>query len=85
MVFLLAAALLVDTGGVATLVGDPLNLMIGSAAGIDFNTFILHMGPPVVLAWLGILLVLRHLFAAELILPVLKTFDSVVEYRNRSL
>jgi len=32
--FLLAAALLSDTGGVATLVGDPPNLMIGSAAGI---------------------------------------------------
>jgi Na+/H+ antiporter NhaD/arsenite permease-like protein len=30
--YLLAAALLSDTGGVATLVGDPPNLMIGSAA-----------------------------------------------------
>ena len=48
--YLLAAALLSDTGGVATLVGDPPNLMIGSAAGIDFNTFIIHMGPPVLLA-----------------------------------
>lgn len=38
--YLLAAALLSDTGGVATLVGDPPNLMIGSAAGISFNTFI---------------------------------------------
>ena len=37
--YLLAAALLSDTGGVATLVGDPPNLMIGSAFGIDFNTF----------------------------------------------
>ena len=37
--YLLAAALLSDTGGVATLVGDPPNLMIGSAANIDFNTF----------------------------------------------
>ena len=42
--FLLAAALLSDTGGVATLVGDPPNLMIGSAANIDFNTFFMHMG-----------------------------------------
>ena len=41
--FLLAAALLSDTGGVATLVGDPPNLMIGSAFGIDFNTFLIHM------------------------------------------
>jgi len=42
--YLLAAALLSDTGGVATLVGDPPNLMIGSAADIDFNTFVYHMG-----------------------------------------
>jgi Na+/H+ antiporter NhaD/arsenite permease-like protein len=31
--YLLAAALLTDTGGIATLVGDPPNIMIGSAAG----------------------------------------------------
>jgi len=64
--FLLAAALLSDTGGVATLVGDPPNLMIGSAAGIDFNTFIIHMGAMVTVAWIVILVFLRYLFKAEL-------------------
>ncbi|MGD2138609.1 MAG: SLC13 family permease, partial [Gammaproteobacteria bacterium] len=42
--FLMSEALLSDTGGVATLVGDPPNVMIGSAAGIDFNRFLFHMG-----------------------------------------
>lgn len=64
--FLLAAALLSDTGGVATLVGDPPNLMIGSAADIDFNTFIYHMGGMVLVAWVGILLFMRLLFRKEL-------------------
>lgn len=64
--YLLAAALLSDTGGVATLVGDPPNLMIGSAAGIDFNTFLYHMGPIVLAAWLTILVFLRYLFRKEL-------------------
>jgi Na+/H+ antiporter NhaD/arsenite permease-like protein len=64
--FLLAAALLSDTGGVATLIGDPPNLMIGSAKGIDFNTFIYHMGGIVFLAWLSILLSLKFLFRKEL-------------------
>ncbi len=64
--FLLAAALLSDTGGVATLVGDPPNLMIGSAAGIDFNTFVIHMGGMVLVAWLIILIFLRYLFKEEL-------------------
>ncbi len=64
--YLLAAALLTDTGGVATLVGDPPNLMIGSAADIDFNTFFYHMGPMVLVAWAAVLIALRFLFAKEL-------------------
>ena len=83
--YLLAAALLSDTGGVATLVGDPPNLMIGSAAGIDFNTFFVHMGPPVLFAWLGILVGMRFLFAKELGENVVHTFDEVVEYKNKGL
>lgn len=83
--YLLAAALLSDTGGVATLVGDPPNLMIGSAAGIDFNTFIAHMGPPVILAWLGILLSLKFLFKKELTANVEHEFDQVVDYKNKRL
>ena len=64
--YLLAAALLTDTGGVATLVGDPPNLMIGSAADIDFNTFFLRMGGVVFAAWLATLVALRFLFWKEL-------------------
>jgi Na+/H+ antiporter NhaD/arsenite permease-like protein len=64
--YLLAAALLTDTGGIGTLVGDPPNIMIGSAADIDFNTFFLRMGPVVLIAWLTILAALRVLFRREL-------------------
>jgi Na+/H+ antiporter NhaD/arsenite permease-like protein len=64
--YLLAAALLSDTGGVATLVGDPPNLMIGSAAHIGFDTFFLHMGGVVFAAWLTILFALKYLFRKEL-------------------
>jgi Na+/H+ antiporter NhaD/arsenite permease-like protein len=64
--FLMAAALLSDTGGVATLVGDPPNLMIGSAKGIDFNTFFIHMAGVVLVAWVAVLFTLRVLFRKEL-------------------
>ena len=64
--YLLAAALLSDTGGVATLVGDPPNLMIGSAAKIDFNTFLIHMGGIVLVAWIAILIAQKWLFKKEL-------------------
>ena len=64
--YLLAAALLSDTGGVATLVGDPPNLMIGSAKGIDFNTFFIHMSGIVFAAYIGTILSLKFLFKKEL-------------------
>ena len=64
--YLLAAALLSDTGGVATLVGDPPNLMIGSAKGIDFNTFFIHMGGVVLVAYIATIFSLKYLFRKEL-------------------
>ncbi len=64
--YLLTAALLSDTGGVATLVGDPPNLMIGSAKGIDFNTFFIHMGGVVFIAYIATILSLKFLFKKEL-------------------
>jgi len=83
--FLLAAALLSDTGGVATLVGDPPNLMIGSAKGIDFNTFFIHMGGVVFLAWLAILLVMRVLFSKQMAIRPQGEFHEAVEYKDRQL
>jgi len=89
--YLLAAALLSDTGGVATLIGDPPNLMIGSAKGIDFNTFIYHMGGIVLLAWISILLSLKFLFRKELaVKPELgiapsESFAEKARYADRKL
>lgn len=64
--FLFAVALMSDTGGVATLVGDPPNLMIGSAADIDFNTFFQRMGGIVFAAWVATIGVLWVLFRKKL-------------------
>jgi len=83
--FLLAAALLSDTGGVATLVGDPPNLMIGSAKGIDFNTFLDHMGELTFVAWITVLVVLRFLFRKELAIVPEGEFHEKTEYTDRKL
>ena len=64
--FLMAEALLSDTGGVATLIGDPPNVLIASAAGFSFNDFLIRALPVVAVAWLAALLLLRYLFRAEL-------------------
>ena len=42
--FILAQALASNIGGTATLIGDPPNIMIGSAANIDFNSFYYSLG-----------------------------------------
>ncbi|MDX2493759.1 MAG: ArsB/NhaD family transporter [Desulfuromusa sp.] len=63
---LMSEALLSDTGGVATLVGDPPNIMIGSAANFTFNDFLFHVAPVVVVAWFATLLVLKLVFRKEL-------------------
>ncbi len=37
-----------NIGGTATLIGDPPNIMIGSAVGYTFNDFVIHLAPVVV-------------------------------------
>lgn len=63
---LMTEALLSNTGGVATLVGDPPNILIASAAGFSFNDFLTHSLPVVALTWLVALLLLRFLFRRDL-------------------
>ena len=66
MPFILAQALASNVGGTATLIGDPPNIMIGSAASIDFNTFIVHMGPTVAVSFVASLFLLKLLFRKDL-------------------
>ena len=64
--FLMTEALLSNIGGVGTLVGDPPNIIIGSAAPFTFNDFLFHTLPPAVVAWLVTLLVFKFIFRKEL-------------------
>ncbi len=47
--YLFAQILASNVGGTATLVGDPPNIMIGSAVGFTFNDFLFNLGPVVVI------------------------------------
>lgn len=56
--FLFAEIFASNIGGTATLIGDPPNIMIGSAVHLSFNDFILNLAPivPVImLATLGVI------------------------------
>ena len=64
--YLMTEALLSNVGGVATLVGDPPNVLIGSAAGLSFNDFLVYSLPIVLVSWAGALVLLRYLFKKDL-------------------
>lgn len=63
---LMAEALLSNVGGTATLIGDPPNIMIGSAAGFSFNDFLVHSLPVVLITWLCTIIFFRFLFRKDL-------------------
>jgi Na+/H+ antiporter NhaD/arsenite permease-like protein len=58
--FIISLAVASNIGGTATLIGDPPNIMIGSAANLDFLDFLVHLGPviPVILLAFCVLSVL---------------------------
>jgi Na+/H+ antiporter NhaD/arsenite permease-like protein len=58
--FLFAEVFASNIGGTATLIGDPPNIMIGSLAGLDFNAFIVHLAPVIVLVQ-AVQLAMTHL------------------------
>jgi len=64
--FIMAQVLVSNIGGAATLIGDPPNILIGSAAGIDFNSFIIYMGPTVAVVFGFSLLLIKVFFKKEL-------------------
>lgn len=64
--FILAQVLASNVGGTATLIGDPPNIMIGSAANIDFNTFLIHMGPTIGLSLIVTLILFKVFFRKDL-------------------
>jgi len=64
--FILAQVLASNIGGTATLIGDPPNIMIGSAANIDFDSFLIHMGPTIGLSLLVSLILFRVFFRKDL-------------------
>jgi len=66
---LTAEALLSNTGGTATLVGDPPNVLIASASNFSFNDFVLHSLPVILVAWLAALILLLWLFRQDLSAP----------------
>jgi Na+/H+ antiporter NhaD/arsenite permease-like protein len=79
-----------NIGGTATLIGDPPNILIGSAAGLDFVDFIVNLAPVVVVimvAFVGIMWVAfgRGMEDDANRLDILATVDPAASIKDRSL
>lgn len=64
--FLIAEILASNIGGTATLIGDPPNILIGSAAGLSFVDFLVNMTPIAAAILLVFLALLRPMFGRDL-------------------
>jgi Na+/H+ antiporter NhaD/arsenite permease-like protein len=64
--FLITQVMASNVGGAATLIGDPPNIIIGSASGLTFADFVLNLAPVVLVTLPPMLLLLYLLFRKEL-------------------
>lgn len=65
--YLIGEILASNIGGTATLIGDPPNILIGSAARIDFATFLVNLGPLAVIVFVVFLVIARFVFRADMV------------------
>lgn len=88
--YLISEVFASNIGGTATLIGDPPNILIGSAAGLTFVDFLVNLTPVVLLilvAFLGFmrLVFFRHMDDDASRLDVLALVDPSAAIRDRPL
>lgn len=64
--FIMTQIIASNVGGTATLIGDPPNIMIGSATGISFLQFMIYDGPIVVISMVAIIIAFRFIYGKNL-------------------
>jgi len=65
--FLISQILASNIGGTATLIGDPPNILIGSATGLSFMQFLTHLGPVAVLVILVMIPIFKILWGKDMV------------------
>jgi Na+/H+ antiporter NhaD/arsenite permease-like protein len=88
--FLVSAAIASNIGGTATLIGDPPNIMIGSAAGLSFLDFLVNLTPAILIILAVFSLMAFLLFRKALRVPATRkarimSFDERQAIQNRPL
>ncbi|MDY0028669.1 MAG: ArsB/NhaD family transporter [Pseudobdellovibrionaceae bacterium] len=88
--FLLAQIIFSNVGGTATLIGDPPNILIGSAVGLSFMDFMVNMGPVIIVEIIVMLAVFdffwgRHLTTSMRARAHLLRYEPNKALKNHSL
>ncbi|MEQ1630489.1 MAG: ArsB/NhaD family transporter [Gallionella sp.] len=65
--YLFAIIIMSNVGGTATLIGDPPNIMIGSAAHLSFNDFLLNLAPIIPIIALASLLPIWWIWRKDMV------------------
>ena len=88
--YLVALIFASNIGGTATLIGDPPNILIGSAAGLSFNDFVVNLSPVIVVVQLATSAAIHALWGCRLHSPPecrarVMSFDEKDAIRDRVL
>ena len=69
MPYLVTTILASNIGGTATLIGDPPNILIGSAAGLSFGDFLVNLAPVTLVVFAAYLAIVTLIFRGHLKVP----------------
>lgn len=64
--FLITQIIASNIGGTSTLIGDPPNIMIGSAANLSFTDFLVNLGPVVVVLLIIMIICFKFIYGNKL-------------------
>lgn len=64
--FIMTEIIASNIGGTSTLIGDPPNIMIGSAANLSFSDFIINVGPIVVIIVISIIICFKLIYKRDI-------------------
>lgn len=65
--FLIVEILSSNIGGTSTLIGDPPNIMIGSATGLGFMDFVINLLPVIIVIYVTTIFILKIIYRKQLI------------------
>jgi len=81
--FLMAQIISSNIGGTATLVGDPPNIMIGSAVGLNFMDFIFNLSLPAIIIFIVTVAIMLVMYGSKLHTKV-ELQDKVMRLNERA-